>query len=91
MLIWLKKVKHYKKIKFLESIYENGKNNYKTWWYWNPKTNISPAQRTYFKKNDINKIAVSNNVSLVKKIDFIGYEDVKKLDTYAYLSQKECI
>ena len=43
------------------------------------------------KKIDINKIAVSNNVSLVNKMHFIGYKDVKKLDTYEYLSQKECI
>ena len=26
-----------KHITVLESIYENGKNNYKIWWYWNRK------------------------------------------------------
>ena len=45
MLIWLKKEKNYKleNIKFFESIYKNGKNSYKIWWFWNAKTKISPT------------------------------------------------
>ena len=42
------------------------------------------------KNIDINKIVVSNKVSFGKKgfKYFIGYKDTKKLNLYAYFSQK---
>ena len=46
---------------------------------------------TYFNENtDINKIVVSNKVSFGKVAfkHFMGQKDTKKLDSYAYFSQK---
>ena len=42
------------------------------------------------KNKDINKIVVSNKISLGKKAFkyFIGYKDAKKLNLYVYFSQK---
>ena len=42
------------------------------------------------KNIDINKIVVSNKISLGEKgfRYFIGYEDAKKIDLYVYLCQK---
>ena len=42
------------------------------------------------KNTDINKIVVSNKVSFGKKAFkyFIGYKDAKKINLYAYFSQK---
>ena len=79
MLIWMKKLGHYKSKKIFKSIYKNGKKC-KIWWYWNQKTKMSPTWNTYFSKNiDINKIVVSNKVSFGKKgfKYFIGYKDAK--------------
>ena len=77
----MRKVESYKLTKnmnFFERIYKNV-TNYKTWWYWNPKTNIG-----------IDKIVVTNKVSFGRKgfKYFIGYKDDKKSDLYAYFSQK---
>ena len=83
MVIWLKKVEHYKKIFFLESIYKNRKKkNHKIWWYCNQKTKISSTWKIYFnKKIHINKIVQSNKVSFEKKRFkyFIGYKDAKRV------------
>ena len=49
-------MENYKNIKFFESICKNGKS-YKIWWYWNPKTKISPT--TSIKNIDINKININ--------------------------------
>ena len=53
MLVWPEKVEYYKKVeKYKLKKYKlfwnhmqkiRKKNNYKIWWYWNPKTNISPT------------------------------------------------
>ena len=49
-------MENYKNIKFFESICKNGKS-YKIWWYWNPKTKISPT--ISIKNIDINKIDIN--------------------------------
>ena len=70
MLIWLKKEKNYKleNIKFFESIYKNGKNSYKIWWFWNAKTkNFTNIKDLFHKNIDICKIVVSKKVSFVKE------------------------
>ena len=51
MLIWPKKAEHYRKVESykLKNIYQFLKTyiemekKYKIWWYWNPKTIVSPA------------------------------------------------
>ena len=61
---------------------------YKIWWHWNQKTKISPTQISILiNKIDINRIVVSNKVSLGKKY-FIGYKNVKKSDLHAYFFKK---
>ena len=73
------KIINQKKIKILEIMYKNGKN-YKIWWYWNPKTKLVLAQRTYFNEKLI-KIVLSNQISFGRKgfKYFIGYKDAEKL------------
>ena len=67
------------------------KKIYKIWWYWNPRTKISPAQRTYSNKNmDINKIVVYYKVSFDKKAIniLLATKMLKQLGLYVYFSQK---
>ena len=70
------------KINIFESIYENGKMNYKIWWYWNSKTKILPAWRTHFDRHiNTDKTEVSIKASFGKQVFkfFIGYKDAKKI------------
>ena len=64
---------------------------YKIWWYWNPRTKISPAQRTCSNKNmDINKIVVYYKVSFDKKAInvLLATKMLKQLGLYVYFPQK---
>ena len=86
-------MKHYKleNKNFFESIYKNGKNNYKIWRHWNRRTKISPISKIYSdKKIDINNIVVSNKTSFGKKVlnVSLAIKMLKKLDVYAYFFQK---
>ena len=85
MLIWLKKVKHYKlDICKNKKIIKFGDIEIQ-------KRKCHPVKESISIKNiDINKIVVSNKVSFAKKgfKYFTGYKDAKKFDAYVYFYQK---
>ena len=84
-----------KYIKIFKSIYENGKNNYNIWWYWNRKTKIYQLKRPIPIKNiDINKVVVSKKISFGKMCFkyFIDYKDAKRIRPLCiFLPKNECI
>ena len=72
-------------MKNFESIYINGKNSYKVWWYWNQKTkkfhrHKRPISIKIYIYIYINKIRASNKVSFGEKQFkfFASYKDAKK-------------
>ena len=64
--------------------------SYKNWRYIQKQKFSQHKEPISIKKIGINKIVVSNKVYFGKQVFkyFIGYEDAKEIDPYAYFSQK---